>query len=88
MWANVVRIVVLAAAGALLAGCFGEEHPDPKRYEYLYIEGAFQPPYKAFPTGADRAGWKCYDEKVAREFDCTFVHRGWDQYHYIYRARR
>jgi hypothetical protein len=85
---TVFRTVVLATAGMLLAACWGKEHPDPARYEYLYIGGTFQPPYKAFPTGADRTGWKCYDEQVAREFDCTFVHRGWHQYDYIYRPRR
>lgn len=70
-----------------LAGCFSREHPDFERYEYLYIDGALQPPYTAFPTGTDRGDWKCYDGRVNREYDCTFVHRGWDYYQYIYRRR-
>lgn len=71
-----------------LGGCFGPDHPNHDRYEYMYIHGIFQPPYTAFPTGIERSNWKCYDERVKKEFDCTFVRGGWDQYHYIYRARR
>ena len=71
----------------LLGGCFGSEHPDPRRYEYLYIDGAFQPPYTAFPSGIERADWKCYDGRSERTFDCTFVRGGWEYYSYIYRAR-
>lgn len=82
------RWICLAGGLLLLGGCFGREHPDPQRYEYLYIDGTFQPPYTAFPAGAERANWKCYDDRSRREFDCTFVHRGWDEYRYIYRPRK
>jgi hypothetical protein len=78
----------IAAIVAPLAACFGPSHPDHERYEYMYIHGVFQPPYKEFPTGVARSDWKCFDEKVEREYDCTFVRGGWNQYHYIYRARR
>jgi hypothetical protein len=84
------RILTLLAAMAIasiLGGCFSREHPDHDRYEYLYIDGVFQPPYKAFPTGVDRGNWKCYDGKVNREYDCTFVRGGWGFYQYIYRRR-
>lgn len=83
-------LAVLAGSAIVLGlgGCFAREHPNHERYEYLYIDGAFQPPYKSFPAGNDRADWKCYDGRVDREFDCTFVHRGWDYYQYIYRRRR
>jgi hypothetical protein len=71
-----------------LGGCFSRDHPDLDRYEYLYMDGAFQPPYSAFPTGTDRGDWKCYDGRVKREYDCTFVRGGWSYYQYIYRSRR
>jgi hypothetical protein len=84
--------ILAALAGSVivlvLGGCFGREHPDYDRYEYLYVDGAFQPPYTAFPTGTDRANWKCYDGRVNREYDCTFVRGGWDYYQYVYRRRR
>jgi hypothetical protein len=80
-------LAVFTIAGAL-GGCFSRDHPDFERYEYLSIEGTFQPPYTEFPSGTDRANWKCYDGKTNREFDCTFVHRGWSDYQYIYRRRR
>jgi hypothetical protein len=71
----------------LLAGCFGPEHPDQLRYEYLYIDGVFQDPYKAFPVGIERSKWKCFDGKTQREFNCTMVRGGWEQFQYIYRDR-
>ena len=83
-----IRSACLTGGLLLLGGCFGSEHPDPRRYEYLYIDGAFQPPYTAFPSGIERADWKCYDGRSEREFDCTFVRGGWDYYRYIYRARK
>jgi hypothetical protein len=85
---NPLRAAVFSATGLVLGACFGPSHPDYSRYEYLYIDGAFQPPYTTFPSGAERGGWKCYDARARKEFDCTFVRGGWDQYQYIYRARR
>ncbi len=89
MRAKLVRTVATAAlVGGLLAGCIERDHPNYARYEYLYVDGAFQPPYTEFPTGAERGGWRCYDAKINREFACTFVHGGWELYQYIYRPRR
>jgi hypothetical protein len=68
--------------------CSGPEHPDPSRYEYRYINGAFVTPYSDFPEGRERGEWLCFDGKTKTAFDCTFVHGGWDQYKYIYRKRR
>jgi hypothetical protein len=82
-----VRLLCVTGGFLLLGGCFGGEHPNVLRYEYLYIDGAIQPPYKAFPTGADRGDWKCYDDRSRREYDCTFVRGGWEFYRYIYRPR-
>jgi hypothetical protein len=76
-----------SAVGLILGGC-GEQHPNHARYEYMYIQGVFQPPYTSFPSGIERGDWKCYDQNTRKEFDCTFVRGGWSQYHYIYRARR
>jgi hypothetical protein len=85
----VIRAALLiAAAGPLLGACWGPEHPDRTRYEYMYMHGVFQPPHTAFPTGIERSNWKCYDDQIRKEFDCTFVRGGWNQYHYVYRARR
>lgn len=85
------RCIRMALAGALmvllLGGCLSREHPNFARYEYLYIEGAFQPPYTEFPSGAERTDWLCYDGRVEREFQCTFVRGGWEFYQYIYRPR-
>lgn len=88
MLAVLLRMAVLGGMGLLLAGCFGVSHPDPARYEYMYINGVFQPPYTTFPTGTERANWKCYDGKTSKEYDCTFVRGGWDYYQFIYRARK
>ena len=72
----------------LLAGCFdADHHPDTARYEYLYINGRFQGGHTAFPQGRDRANWKCFDGKLQREFDCTMVRGGWEQFQFIYRKR-
>lgn len=85
---RIVRGVLLAALTApFLTGCLAHEHPNFNRYEYLFIEGVFQPPHREFPSGADRGDWLCYDSRVNREFGCTFVHGGWESYHYIYRPR-
>ena len=89
MDAKLIRAAILVPATcAFLSGCFGPEHPDYTRYEYLYIDGAFQGSHKEFPAGTARAGWKCFDSRVNRAFDCTFVHGGWQHYQYVYRARR
>jgi len=88
MQAKCIRSALAAAAVLLLGGCFDAGHPDRDRYEYLFADGAFQPPYTEFPSGPDRVEWKCYDGRMNRRFDCTFVHRGWDDYQYIYRRRR
>lgn len=89
MRAKLIRSAILVAATcALLSGCSDPEHPDYTRYEYLYIDGAFQSPHKEFPTGTARAEWTCFDSRVNRAFDCTFVHGGWQYYQYIYRPRR
>jgi hypothetical protein len=82
-----IRLLLSGATGALLTGCV-PEHPDRSRYEYMYIHGVFQAPYTSFPVGIERSNWKCYDETIRKEFDCTFVRGGWNQYHYIYRERR
>jgi hypothetical protein len=89
MGAKLLLAAILGPAiGLALSGCFGPEHPDYTRYEYLYIDGAFQPPYKEFPTGNARAEWKCFDPRANRTLDCTFVHGGWQYYQYVYRPRR
>jgi hypothetical protein len=72
----------------LLAGCFGSDHPDRSRYQYLYIDGTFQAPFTAFPVGAERTGWKCFDRKHQKEYSCTMVRGGWEHFQYIYRDRR
>lgn len=81
-------VLGLTALAVLVTGCIGTEHPDLQRYEYLYIRGSFQQPYTRFPEGNERLGWKCYDQAFGRALDCTFVHRGWQQYDFIYRRRR
>jgi hypothetical protein len=89
MRASLIRVGWLSSAiGVLVGGCFEAKHPDYARYEYMYIHGIFQPPYTTFPAGIERGDWKCFDEKTQKEFDCTFVRGGWNQYQYIYRARR
>jgi len=59
-----------------LTGCFGPDHPDYSRYEYLYIDGVFQGSYKSFPVGREREDWKCFDRKLQKEFSCTMVRGG------------
>lgn len=80
--------ILLGAILLALTGC-GEtaEHPDPSKYDYLYSDGAFVSPYKAFPTGRAREGWQCYDKAAARAFDCTFVRGGFEHFQYIFRPR-
>jgi hypothetical protein len=72
----------------LLAGCWGSDHPNSSRYEYLYVNGVFQGPYKSFPVGIERSAWKCFDAKAQKEFNCTMVRGGWEHFQYIYRERR
>jgi hypothetical protein len=81
-------IVVSPIICFLLSGCFGPEHPDNSRYEYLYADGKFQALYRSFPQGSNRADWKCFDGKAQKDFDCTMVRGGWEQFQYIYRDRR
>ena len=83
-----VRTAVVSFSIFPLCGCFGPEHMDSSRYEYLYADGRFQLPYSAFPQGSDRANWKCHDKTAGKAFDCTMVRGGWDQFQYIYRDRR
>lgn len=71
----------------ILSGCNEVEHPDVSKYEYLYSDGAFIAPYKAFPRGHDREGWQCYDKVAGRAFDCTFVRGGFEHFQYIFRPR-
>jgi hypothetical protein len=86
---QLVRIIVVSPIiCVLLSGCFGPEHPDNSRYEYLYADGKFQALYSSFPKGSNRADWKCFDGKAQKEFDCTMVRGGWEQFQYIYRDRR
>jgi hypothetical protein len=72
----------------LLSGCFGPEHPNHSRYQYLYIDGTFQQPYTSFPVGVERTDWKCFDRKLQKEFSCMMVRGGWEHFQYIYRDRR
>ena len=81
--ANLVSLAICLLVG----GCFDAKHPDTSRYEYLYMNGQFQPPYNAFPQGLARESWKCFDEKTQTAFDCTMVRGGWEHFQYIYRAR-
>ena len=68
--------------------CDAQAHPDRARYEYLFMNGEFVPPYTSFPQGRDRSNWKCFDGNVKKVFDCTFVRGGFDGFQYIYRLRR
>jgi hypothetical protein len=86
---QLVKIIVVSSIiFFLLSGCFGPEHPDNSSYEYLYADGRFQAPYNSFPQGSNRADWKCFDGKARKEFDCTMVRGGWEQFQYIYRDHR
>jgi hypothetical protein len=62
-------------------------HPDIARYEYLYMNGAFVSPYKAFPQGVERGRWQCYDGKTGETLNCTFVRAGFEHFQYIFRER-
>jgi len=71
----------------LTGGCFGPEHPDAKRYEYLYMNGAFVAPYREFPQGVERGRWQCYDGRTGETLNCTFVRGGFEHFEYIFRER-
>jgi hypothetical protein len=71
----------------LLSGCFGPDHPDRSRYQYLYVDGTFEPPYTSFPVGAARADWTCFDRKLQKEFSCMMVRGAWEHFQYVYRKR-
>ena len=80
--------VALGAALCLMtSACFGPEHPNTKRYEYLYIDGSFVPPHHAFPEGVERNRWQCYDRKTKATFSCTFVRGGFEHFQYVFRER-
>lgn len=82
------RPTLLIGAVCLMASaCFGPTHPDTARYEYLYMNGAFVAPYKAFPQGVERGRWQCYDGKTGETLNCTFVRGGFDHFQYIFRER-
>jgi hypothetical protein len=70
------------------ANCFAQSHPDPQRYEYLFMDGQFVLPHTSFPQGRERSSWKCFDGSTKKVFDCTFVRGGFDGFQYIYRLRR
>jgi len=41
-WGQLIGIIVVGSFICfLVSGCFGSEHPDISRYEYLYVEGSF-----------------------------------------------
>jgi hypothetical protein len=82
-----LRRPMLGALACLALTACGSEHPDPERYEYLYMDGAFVAPYKAFPEGLERGKWQCYDAKTRATFSCTFVRGGFQHFQYIFRER-
>ena len=79
--------VVAISSFLIGAACSDSQHPDFKRYDYLYMNGAFVGPRRDFPEGPERAQWKCYDGASRHTFDCTFVRGGWDRFQYVYRAK-
>jgi hypothetical protein len=80
---------LLAVAVCLLTGgCFGSDHPDTKRYEYLYMNGAFVSPYRSFPQGVERGRWQCYDGRTGETLNCTFVRGGFEHFEYVFRERQ
>jgi hypothetical protein len=81
------QTVLLGCAVCALSACFGPTHPDTARYEYLYIDGAFVSPYRAFPQGVERGRWQCYDGKTRETLNCTFVRGGFEHFQYIFRER-
>jgi len=87
MRASLYTSIALAILSALVGCMEAAEHPDPSKYEYLYSNGAFIAPYRAFPSGRDREGWQCYDEKAGRALECTFVRGGFEHFQYIFRNR-
>jgi hypothetical protein len=85
---NIKCVALVLTCNALGIGhCLAQVHPDPTRYQYLYMNGSFVPPYNAFPSGRDRGRWKCFDAGSKVTFDCTFVRGGFDRFQYIFRAR-
>ena len=72
----------------LASGCFGPDHPDFARFEYLYMNGAFVAPYKTFPVGRERESWQCFDQKSGKAYDCTFVRGGFEHFQYVFRQRQ
>lgn len=62
-------------------------HPDHSRFEYRYINGAFIAPYRSFPEGRERSEWRCYEMATKRTVACTFIHRGFERFQYIFRPR-
>lgn len=82
------RPVLLGIVVCLMtSACFGPDHPDPAKYEYLYIDGAFVTPHRRFPEGLERGKWQCYDRKSRQTYSCTFVRGGFEHYQYIFRER-
>jgi hypothetical protein len=79
--------MLLGGIAIVLSACLGSSHPDPSRYEYLYMNGAFIAPYKNFPEGLERGKWQCYDGKTRTTFNCTFVRGGFEHFQYIFRER-
>lgn len=83
-------LALLILAFSLLTqphGAQAQSHPDYSRFEYRYIDGAFVAPYDSFPVGKERSQWKCYDGENKRTMNCTFVHRGFERFQYIFRSR-
>jgi hypothetical protein len=39
---------IILSACLFATACRGPSHPDQKKYEYLYIGGVFQAPYRSF----------------------------------------
>ncbi len=81
------RATLVALLACLPASECLAQHPDPSRFEYLWVNGNFVPPYKAFPEGRERGEWQCVDPKTQINFNCTFVRGGFERFQYIFRAR-
>lgn len=81
------RCLMLVGLCSIISGCFGADHPNTARYEYLSIDGVFQGSHRSYPEGLDRSNWTCVDRKAQRAFSCSMVRGGWDQFQYIYRER-
>ena len=81
------RTVPIGSLALLLSACFGADHPDTSRYEYLYMNGAFVAPYRRFPEGLEREKWQCYDGATKKTYGCTFVRGGFEHFQFIFRER-